>query len=184
VVFEINFMPEQFIKIDREIKGVIVPFGDEITLPRDTEVVITQALGGTYTVIANGQMVRIGGEYADVLGVKKPEAEAQEIEPKSLTERVWLELRTCYDPEIPINIVDLGLIYAVETTPSENGHDVKVTMTLTAPGCGMGPVIAAEAEHKILALGVVNKVIIELVFDPPWDRSRMSEQAKLELGMW
>jgi len=174
-------MSEQKIKINREIKGVIVPFGNEVILPPDTEVVITQALGGSYTVIANGEMIRVGNEYADVFGqtnvVKQNDAN------KTLIERIWDELRTCYDPEIPVNIVDLGLIYGVEANAVENGHEVMVKMTLTAPGCGMGPVIAAEAEHKILSLGDVAKVIIDFVFDPPWDRSRMSEQARLELGM-
>lgn len=177
-------MSESKIKINREVKGVIVPFGDEITLPPDTEVAITQALGGSYTVVADGRMVRIGSEYADALGKEVVDVATTATEPKTLEERIWVELKTCYDPEIPVNIVDLGLIYGVETNAVEKGHDVKVKMTLTAPGCGMGPMIAAEAEHKVLALNGVNQVTIEFVFDPPWDRSRMSEQARLELGMW
>ena len=176
-------MSEQKIKINREVKGVIVPFGNEITLPQDTEVVITQALGGSYTVIANGEMIRVSGEYADALGQEKI-ATAEIIAPQSLEEQIWAELKTCYDPEIPVNLVDLGLIYGVELTAVEGGHDVKIKMTLTAPGCGMGPIIAAEAEHKVRALAGVKQVVIEFVFDPPWDRSRMSAQAKLELGMW
>ena len=118
------------------------------------------------------------------MGITAADVGVTDAEPKTLEEQIWAELRTCYDPEIPINIVDLGLIYGVEVTAVENGHDVKIKMTLTAPGCGMGPIIAAEAEHKVRALAGVKQVVIEFVFDPPWDRSRMSEQARLELGMW
>lgn len=175
-------MPEQKLKTTREIKGIIVPFGNEIVLPQDTEVMITQALGGSYTIIANGEMIRVAKEYADALGQEITTIVA-DAKPKTLEEQIWAELKTCYDPEIPVNIVDLGLIYGVELTSVEGGHNVKINMTLTAPGCGMGPVIAAEAEHKVRALNGTAQVVIEFVFDPPWDRSRMSEQARLELGM-
>lgn len=173
---------ESKIKTTREIKGVIVPFGNEMVLSANTEVVITQALGGSYTIIANGEMIRVTKEYADALGQEVLVAE-NTSESQTLEERIWNELKTCYDPEIPVNIVDLGLIYGVELNAVEDGHDVKIKMTLTAPGCGMGPIIAAEAEHKVRALVGTKQVVIEFVFDPPWDRSRMSDQARLELGM-
>jgi probable FeS assembly SUF system protein SufT len=176
--------------LTRDVNATLVPFGETITLPTGTEVIITQSLGGTYTVIANDQMLRITGDYADALGqqvISLEEKIAQYTDGRVLTieEKVWLQLSTCYDPEIPVNIVDLGLVYQVEITPtSQQKYDVLVKMTLTAPGCGMGPFIAAEAKQKILTIPEVNEATIEIIFDPPWDRSRMSEQAKLELGLF
>lgn len=195
----------EIIKLTRDVKAIIVPFGEEITLPCGTEVVVMQSLGGTYTVMANYQMLRIANQDADALGkevisfetLAKKYAYGREL---TIEEKVWLELSTCYDPEIPVNIVDLGLIYAVEITeanlPKKRGrkkiipnknilkkYDILIKMTLTAPGCGMGPIIANEAKQKIASLPEVNKAEIEIVFDPPWDRSRMSDQAKLELGL-
>lgn len=198
------------IKLSREVKAILVPFGEEISLPAGTEVVVMQSLGGTYTVMANYQMLRISNKDADALGKEIISFEnlAQKYAPNrklTIEEKVWLQLSTCYDPEIPVNIVDLGLIYSVEITPiatpkkrgrkkkiatDENPtaiqnqkYNVLVKMTLTAPGCGMGPIIANEAKQKIAALPEVNNVELEIVFDPPWDRSRMSENAKLELGL-
>jgi probable FeS assembly SUF system protein SufT len=172
-------------KLNREIITFEVPIGNEITLPKDTEVTITQNLGGSLTIIANDKMLRVSEHDADALGLALNTSEHIDNDPNlSLEQKIWLKLKTCYDPEIPINIVDLGLIYAVDITPVENAKfDVTVKMTLTAPGCGMGPMIAAEAKQKIAALPQVNSAVVEMIFDPPWDRSRISEQAKLELGI-
>lgn len=196
------------IKLTRDVTATLVPFGEEITLPAGTEVTIAQSLGGTYTVVANYQMLRIANKDADALGKKVTTFEemiSKYTSGRELTieEKVWLQLSTCYDPEIPVNIVDLGLIYSVEITPielpkkrgrkkkttdtsekSQQKYDVLIKMTLTAPGCGMGPIIVDEAKQKVLAIPEVNKAEIEIVFDPPWDRSRMSDQAKLDLGMF
>jgi probable FeS assembly SUF system protein SufT len=172
------------IKLTRDIKATVVPFGNEIDIPKDTEVIVLQALGGTYTVVAGGQTVRVANSYADALG-KQPahEVDAYINDPHlPLVDKVWAQLKTCYDPEIPVNIVDLGLIYAVMVDP-EIASKVTIKMTLTAPGCGMGPMIAAEAKQKILAIPGVQVVEIITVFEPPWDRSRLSDAAKLALGL-
>ena len=173
------------VKTTREVKAIAVPFGNEILLPADTEVIILQALGGTYTVIAGGQTLRIAEVDADALGKTKPIQESIIDNPNlSLEDKVWAQLKTCYDPEIPVDIVDLGLIYGITVeTLAQDVHKVIIKMTLTAPGCGMGPIIAAEAKQKVLMIPKVKEVEIEMVFDPPWDRSRLSETAKLVLGL-
>ena len=172
-------------KLSREITTIEVPMGNEVNLPKGTEVTITQNLGGSFTIIANDKMLRVSELDADALGLELSTTENIDNDPNlSLEQKVWLKLKTCYDPEIPINIVDLGLIYAVNITPAENAKfDITIKMTLTAPGCGMGPIIAAEAKQKIAALPNVNSAVVEMIFDPPWDRSRISDQAKLELGI-
>lgn len=172
------------IKLSRDIDATLVPFGSKIFLPAGTEVIITQALGGTFTVISNGQMVRIAGKDADAIGKPIPFDDIIHNQDLSLEDKVWAMLHTCYDPEIPVNIVDLGLIYSVNVEPTEdNKNHVLIKMTLTAPGCGMGPILADEAKEKVLSLPGIKEVQIEIVFDPPWDRSMMSDQAKLQLGM-
>lgn len=177
----------EIVKTTREVKAIAVPFGNEVLLPSDTEVVILQALGGTYTVVAGGQTLRIAEIDADVLGKLKTAPETVIDNPTlSLEDKVWAQLKTCYDPEIPVNIVDLGLIYevSIETLlPQQDEYKVTIKMTLTAPGCGMGPIIAAEAKQKVLAIPTVKDVEMVVVFDPPWDRSRLSEDAKLILGL-
>lgn len=173
----------EVIQITRDLVTTLVPSGTEMNIPVGTEIIITQALGDTYTAIANGQMVRISGKDADALGKELPVVTAIP-ENMPIEEQVWMQLRTCYDPEIPVNIVDLGLIYGVDVTSTDDGkYTVLIRMTLTAPGCGMGPIIANEAKHKVMSLSNVNDVTMELVFDPPWDRSMISMQAKLELGL-
>jgi probable FeS assembly SUF system protein SufT len=172
------------IKLTRDITATLVPFGNEVVLTKGTEIVITQALGGTFTAIANAQMVRIAGKDADALDKPQPISAIAGHENAPLEDKIWLQLKTCYDPEIPVNIVDLGLIYGVTITPSEdNKHNVVIRMTLTAPGCGMGPLLAEEAKNKVQELAEVNTVTTEIIFDPPWDRSMMSDQAKLQLGI-
>jgi probable FeS assembly SUF system protein SufT len=179
------------ITLDREVASVLVPHGTTLILPAGTKVRITQALGGTFTVTTDlGYMVRIPGKDADALGLEPPSETAlspadASVTKEQLDEQVWEQLRTCYDPEIPVNIAELGLIYGCEVTPHpEGGHQVDVRMTLTAPGCGMGDVIASEVDAKLRALPGVRDVHVELVFDPPWDLSMMPESARLALGMF
>lgn len=173
------------ITLKRDVEVILVPFGSLVTLPQGTEVTITQSLGGTYTITTPGAMYRLESKDADALGKSTTSLSTPvKNETMELTDKIWALLRTCYDPEIPVNIVDLGLIYNVEAKSDTEGQaDVIIEMTLTAPGCGMGPIIAADAKQKVSSLTEIKSVEIKLVFDPPWDRTMMSEQAKLELGL-
>jgi probable FeS assembly SUF system protein SufT len=180
-----NMSTPEIVKLNRDCIAIQVPFGNQITLCKDAEVIITQALGGTYTVISNGNMYRIENKNADALGKAVLTFLPADDTNLTLKDKIWAVLRSCYDPEIPVNIVDLGLIYGVDITPTvaQNKYQVVIRMTLTAPGCGMGPIIAAEAEHKVASLPEVESVKMEIVFDPPWNRNMMSDQAKLALGV-
>jgi probable FeS assembly SUF system protein SufT len=185
------------ITLARDCEAIQIPAGNKILLPKGTPVIITQTLGGTYTVQAPGGLLRIAGGDADALGLSgamiqpaEPAAEAApaedngEISEDALFERqVWGVLKSCYDPEIPVNIVDLGLIYSCELETGETGSRVNVKMTLTAPGCGMGPVIAREAEEKIAGLSGVASANVEVVWDPPWSPDRISAEGREKLGM-
>ncbi|OGT43387.1 MAG: putative Fe-S cluster assembly protein SufT [Gammaproteobacteria bacterium RIFCSPHIGHO2_12_FULL_40_19] len=177
---------KQIIILSRDCTALLVPSGARIMLHVGTEVTITQSLGSSYTVAVYGNLARIDGKDADALG-KTPTNPLEELpENASIEDQVWLQLKSVYDPEIPVNIVDLGLVYKCEVIPDVNdntGYVVKIEMTLTAPGCGMGPVIASDAKQKILAIPGIKSAEIEIVFDPPWDQSKMSDIAKLELGM-
>jgi probable FeS assembly SUF system protein SufT len=183
--------PTEEITLDREVASVLVPHGTTLILPAGTKVRITQALGTTFTVLTDlGYMVRINGQDADAMGLEPP-VEAPRgpvdtsVSKEQVEEQVWEQLRTCYDPEIPVNIAELGLIYGCEITPHpEGGHNVEIQMTLTAPGCGMGDIIAAEVDGKLRAVPGVREVNVELVFDPPWDLSMMPESARLALGLF
>ena len=169
----------------REVEARLVPSGTEIMIPSDTFVTITQSLGGTFTVAVNGNLARIEGHNADALGKKPLESSFETPEDGTVNEnQVWEAMQNCYDPEIPVNIVDLGLIYDchIENLESDS-HKVNVKMTLTAPGCGMGPAIQADVENKILCVETVDEVDVELVWEPIWGREMMSEAARLELGM-
>ncbi len=172
--------------LNRDVDALLIPSGAKIYLREGTEVTITQELGHSFTVNIYGNLARIEGKDADALG-KEAKAMTTELpEGMSVHDWVWTQLKTCYDPEIPVNIVDLGLVYACqikEITPEE-GYKVAITMTLTAPGCGMGPVIVEDVKQKLNALPLIKETQVELVFDPPWDRSMMSDLAKLELGMF
>lgn len=177
---------KQIIILSRDCFALLVPSGARIMLHKDTEVTITQSLGNSYTVSVYGNLARIDGKDADALG--KTPTNPLDALPVNATieEKVWLQLKSVYDPEIPVNIVDLGLVYQCKVQPDlkdNTGYVVNIEMTLTAPGCGMGPVIASDAKQKILAIPGVNSAEIEIVFDPPWDQSKMSDMAKLELGM-
>ena len=175
------------IALTRDCEAVQIPSGTLVSLPAGTMVRITQSLGGTYTVITDsGNMVRIGARDADALGEKVGEAPATPpVGETDLEKVVWDQLRTVYDPEIPVNVVELGLVYECALTPvPKGGHSAYVRMTLTAPGCGMGPILIAEAEQKLRALPSLVDVQVELVLDPPWHPGLMSEAARLELGFF
>lgn len=173
--------------LQRDVDVIYVPDGTPGTLALGDIVLLYQALGGSYTVTTSqGRMARIAAGDADALG---KEAEALDTlsegtDPESVERNVWEVLKTIYDPEIPVNIVALGLVYNCRVTPAADGlNDVDIQMTLTAPGCGMGPVLQFDAERAIRQLPGVNRATVEVVFDPPWSRDMMSEEAKLELGM-
>lgn len=175
--------------VSRNCEAVMIPSGEKVLVPQGAHATVTQSLGGTYTLITDrGLMVRISGREVEAIG-KTPQdvpqsAEGGEFTPEKLEELVWDQLKTCYDPEIPVNIVDLGLVYLCDLQPTDDGRtDVKIKMTLTAPGCGMGPVLAGDVKQKIEALPGIRTAEVEVVFDPVWDRSMMSDAAKLQLGM-
>lgn len=180
----------EVITLKRDCEAVEIPSGHRTVLSEGTGVTITQSLGGVFTVVTDrGHMVRIAGKDGDAIGQPtepgSPASSSSVSGPEEDVEKsVWDQLRTCYDPEIPVNIADLGLIYSCFLTPlPEGGNHVEIKMTLTAPGCGMGEFLKTDVEDKILALPGIKSAAVELVWDPPWDRSMMSEAAKLELGM-
>jgi probable FeS assembly SUF system protein SufT len=170
----------------RDVAATQIPSGHETTLRTGTPVQITQSLGGTFTVYAvgEGSLFRIKGSDADALGLDKPETHRM-VEGPYDEAKVWEQLRNCYDPEIPVNIVDLGLIYSlVATDDTESpGKLIAVQMTLTAPGCGMGPSLAADAEQRILTVPGVASARVELVWDPPWSPELISPAGRERLGM-
>jgi probable FeS assembly SUF system protein SufT len=175
------------IEIKRDCQATKIPSGDKITLERGDAVRITQALGGSFTVTTSrGHLVRIGATDADALGLELPQA----IDPQSASgefhlDQVIDQLKSVFDPEIPINVVDLGLIYSCEAQPLPGGgHRVEIQMSMTAPGCGMGDVLRMDAIAKVETIPGVNEVAVEIVWDPPWDSSRMSEGARLQLGIF
>jgi len=170
----------------RDCPATRIPSGEAITLEKGTTVFITQALGGSYTVATDLGLARIADEDADALGLDRTAAKAAPVVTEGPVDdkAVWDQLRTCYDPEIPVNIVDLGLVYDCVITPRDsNGAMVNVKMTLTAPGCGMGPTIAAEAKSKVLGVPGVGDADVELVWDPPWNQAMISEAGKMKLGL-
>ena len=175
------------VRFERDCPAVMVPQGDAVTLPAGSVGYITQGLGGSYTVFVEGNLFRIAGKDADAIG-KEPEpglelpAGAGDGEIEAL---VWRQLRTCFDPEIPFNIVDLGLVSEAVLKPREDGQRlVEVKMTLTAPGCGMGEILVDDVRNKLEQIPTVAEADVELVFDPPWGRHMMSEAARLETGMF
>ena len=176
-------MERRVVVTQRDCPARLVPVGTLITIPKDTFVTITQSLGGNYTVTHNGNMARVDGTDADALGFERQELNFPPASDDSIVEQqVWDALETIYDPEIPVNLVDLGLIYQVEI--DQASKRVAINMTLTAPGCGMGPVLVGDVEYRVGKVPNVASVQVELVFDPPWSRDRMSEEAQLETGMF
>jgi probable FeS assembly SUF system protein SufT len=172
--------------LSRDVEAVMVPAGTPITLKSGLAGYITQALGGSFTLYIEGNLYRIAGENGDAIGKESvaapalpPDATADDVR-----ELAWQQLRTIYDPEIPINIVDLGLVYECQVIANEDGtRDVRVDMTLTAPGCGMGEVLVQDVRAKVELIPTVRKAEVQLVFDPPWNQSMMSEAARLQTGM-
>jgi len=180
------------VSLARDVEASIVPHGTKVTLLQGEQAYITQALGGTYTVVVNGNMFRIESKDADALGIEPADAKGRgdglsaPTTPEAMEKEVWNQMRSCYDPEIPVNIVDLGLIYDCSVTPlddQQTSYRVDVKMTLTAPGCGMGPVIQQDVQTKVLSIENVEEANIELVWDPPWNQGMMTEAAKLQLGL-
>lgn len=175
------------VALTRDCEAVLIPAGQRVIIPQGTEVAIAQALGGSYTVYAGGNLARIAGEDGDAIdreAIPRPEfkenASREEVE-----HMIWSQLKTCFDPEIPINIVDLGLVYECATVELESGnYRVEMQLTLTAPGCGMGGILVADAEDKLKVIPQVEDVDVELVFDPPWHQGMMSDEAKLQTGMY
>jgi len=182
-MFSQTSQPCQF---ERDCPVVMIPSGDEVTMPAGTVGYITQSLGGSFTVFVDGNLFRVAGIDADAIG-KEP------VQPPTLPENategdveklVWEQMRTCYDPEIPVNIVDLGLIYSCELNAGTGGgHNVSVAMTLTAPGCGMGDILVEDVRSKIALIPTIGQVDVELTFEPPWNYQMMTEAARLETGM-
>jgi len=175
------------ITLARNVEAAVIPVGTKVTLQQGEQAYITQSLGGSYTVVVNGNMFRIEGKDADALGISaaaQTAASGTPVTQEELEKEIWNQLRSCYDPEIPVNIVDLGLIYDCHLAPLNGStYRVDVKMTLTAPGCGMGPMLAQDVQNKLLGLEGVDDVAVELVWDPPWNQAMMTEAAKLQLGL-
>ena len=183
--------PNEAKTLTRDVEAAVVPVGTKVTLQKGGLAYIMQSLGGSYTVVVNGNMFRIDGKDADALGLDvqahKPAvapAQGVGVTQEALEKQVWDALKSCYDPEITVNIVDLGLIYDCHLTPAgENNFKADVKMTLTARGCGMGPALAQDVQGKLLNLGPISEANVELVWDPPWNQNMMTEAAKLQLGL-
>jgi probable FeS assembly SUF system protein SufT len=174
------------IVVQRDVKGVAIPAGVEVTLKLGSVGYITQALGGSFTVYIDGNLFRIAGENADAIGksVTKPPEVPPGASEEEIKQVIWQQLKTCYDPEIPVNIVDLGLVYECDVSKNDDAtRTVDIKMTLTAPGCGMGEVLVQDVRDKVQIVPTVSKANVELVFDPPWNQTMMSEEARLQTGM-
>ncbi|MBA3962042.1 MAG: putative Fe-S cluster assembly protein SufT [Chthoniobacterales bacterium] len=175
--------------LSREVEAIQIPSGEKTTLPAGTPGVVTQTLGGSYTIATYQGLARVSEKDLDALGLEKPAAtdsaaRTDEAAGPVDEKAVWDQLRQCYDPEIPVNIVDLGLVYDCQLVQKpEGGSKVEVKMTLTAPGCGMGPAIAHDAQSKILSIEGVDEADVQLVWDPPWNQNMISEAGRMKLGM-
>jgi probable FeS assembly SUF system protein SufT len=185
-----NYAGNDAVLLTRETEVIAVPAGHTITLPKGTEVVVTQALGGSYTLMVPtyGGLFRLVNRNADAIGKEvQPEPAVEERKPLSgedLTKEIWQTLKTCYDPEIPVNIVDLGLIYELVVKPLENAQNrIEVKMTLTAQGCGMGGSIAGDAQNKLLEIPGIKEADVQIVWDPVWTAERISPEGKTMLGL-
>jgi probable FeS assembly SUF system protein SufT len=175
------------IALSRDCPAVLIPEGTVVTLSEGTAVYVTQALGGSVTVNVNGNLARIASTDVDALGMERDTGPAQGHTQNGEVDEslIWEQLQTCYDPEIPINIVELGLIYRCEVVTEEDGaKKVEIDMTLTAPGCGMGPILVEDVRGKVSTVPNVSAVAVELTFDPPWNSEMMSEAARLQTGMY
>jgi probable FeS assembly SUF system protein SufT len=183
---------QQEILLKREVEAVQIPSGDKITLPAGLRVIITQSLGGTNTVATDQGLARIAEKDADALGIEKDVSEnpataavnsGEPVTDADLEAAVWEQLKGVFDPEIPVNIVDLGLVYDCQLLQVEEQKEVEVKMTLTAPGCGMGPTIAADAQSKIMTITGIENARVEIVWEPAWNQDMISEEGKMKLGM-
>ncbi len=185
----LNWGMHEEIKLTRDVDAIQIPSGDSLTLPSGTPVFITQKLGGTYTVATSQGLARISSQDTDALGVdpeeeKKKGEEIEKLKDAPLEEQVWAQLKGVFDPEIPVDIVNLGLVYDCEIVKQDDGKTVvEVKMTLTAPGCGMGPVIAADAQAKIMTIDGIDEAKVDLVWDPAWNQDMISEEGRMKLGM-
>jgi probable FeS assembly SUF system protein SufT len=172
------------IVLAREVDTTQIPSGVPHRLAAGTRVRLMQALGGSYTVMTDmGYMVRIDAKDADTLGLTPSPAAAEETPAEFSESLIWDQLRTVYDPEIPVNVVDLGLIYSCQISPVAEGNKIEIKMTMTAPGCGMSDVLKADIQSKLSGLPTVKELNVEVVFDPPWHPGRMTEGARLQLGL-
>jgi probable FeS assembly SUF system protein SufT len=174
--------------LNRDCEAIQIPSGQKTTIPAGTQGVITQSLGGTYTIATYQGLGRVAEKDLDALGLEKPHPQQTQrsapTDGEVSEEDVWNQLRQCYDPEIPVNIVDLGLVYDCRLSKKEDGGTrVEVKMTLTAPGCGMGPAIAHDAQSKILSIDGIDEADVQLVWDPPWNQNMISEAGRMKLGM-
>ncbi|MBT6870674.1 MAG: putative Fe-S cluster assembly protein SufT [Candidatus Marinimicrobia bacterium] len=181
-------MQNEIITVTRDCDATLIPAGEEIKLIKGTRVRITQALGGDYTLFVNGNLVKISGQDADAIGLEPVvyEVDESKVDLSIPVEKdlVWDQLKTVFDPEIPVNIVDLGLIYDMNIEHMATGGSfVNIKMTLTAPGCGMGPMIAQDAQNKVRTVPGVLDVNVNLVWEPQWDRDMMTDEARLQMGM-
>lgn len=175
------------IALSRDCEAVLVPRADKIIIPKGTEVIVAQDLGGSYTVYIHGNLARVAGKDADALGLELTEAPQvlAGTSDEEIEKLAWEQMKTCYDPEIPINIVDLGLVYECLISPLADGQkQADIKMTLTAPGCGMGEVLVQDVKEKVEAIHNIEIANVELVFDPPWNYSMMSDAAKIQTGMY
>jgi probable FeS assembly SUF system protein SufT len=175
------------ITLARDVEAAMIPVGSKVTLQKGEQAYLTQSLGGAYTVIVKGNLFRIEGKDADALGLEvaaAPVSAGGPVTQEQLEKEIWNRLRSCYDPEIPVNIVDLGLIYDCHLSAlGAASYRVDVKMTLTAPGCGMGPMLAQDVQNRLLGLEGVDDVAVELVWEPPWNQAMMTEAARLQLGL-
>ena len=176
------------ITLNREVEAIQIPSGDSITLPMGTQVVVTQTLGGTYTVATSSGLVRISSQDADALGIdleekQEKQEESERLKSAPIEQQVWHQLKQVFDPEIPVDIVNLGLVYDCSVRKEDDATNVNIKMTHTAPGCGMGPVIAADAQARVMTIEGVDDAAVELVWDPPWNQDMISEEGKMKLGM-
>jgi len=181
--------PTEPVTLTRDVQAAVVPVGTKVTLLKGEQAYITQSLGG-YTVVVNGNMFRLDAKEADALGLevvqKHRDPNAPPRSKDDVEKEVWSQLKQCYDPEIPVNVVDLGLIYDCLLTPlsaDASSYKAEVKMTLTAPGCGMGPTLAADLQNRLLCLEEIDEAVVEVVWDPPWNQGMMTEAAKLQLGL-
>lgn len=176
----------QPVKFERDCEVIMIPSGEEVSMPAGAIGYITQSLGGSFTVFVDGNLFRVAGKDGDAIGkdIQPPPTLPEGATREDLETLIWQQLGTCYDPEIPVSIVELGLIYRCELQPEdENGQQVDVEMTLTAPGCGMGDILVADVRDKLEMIPTISRANVELTFDPPWNYSMMSESARLQTGM-